>query len=933
MIKIMKQNLRKILCFTLVIMVSFSMCTVVNALDCSERYDGKETRIIKDFGMNIEKGKKSNVYKISINPKSDNNNLLKKFRKVEFKITKINPARNNDALIGKVVKYNDPLNIAVAGAEDGVEVTLRANLNGNGQKICSATTATIGITLSSTDYNGEEHIDNKGVVVEIDDNELQKVEQGKQIECSNYSSRYGHDSFEYNFCLAKTEATKEEKFTQSKDVNSGYTMVNFENAFDSTEWKDLKYDDVVKKAANSTKGEARQFKCKSKVSQTYAEAIKNDTNYYKDNVKYMYGSGERTYNAGSYKYHFQNEKVTTKGEAQCKVVCEEAVIVKYGPPVATRAGACFEYKIKVESRVSCYMSQKPQKPKVYKEVCTPHPRCVSTYGAVYNQGGPSEDYDSCINECDGGKYTDKCNNKCYQEVYGKSELPITYNTEKTADSAGDADMTEAEYRRIAESASGSHGGYYYREGGITSGGEIKWRGGGKGRWYYYHAWGFAGHNYSVIRNGIPRTPVCTDSCSWIEGSCSGLKYINYGLSDHDKELNKKIYNKAVDKCKAKAVCTTATATYTISADYKKPTSENHYTSVTVDFPKTGSKKDKLSTCKEETKVNTFGTDKSTLLDYKGCYAESCSDENYYMTEWSFPDNWVRKKTGEVSYTKPEPTDGWRTKPNKYCLPPDAGPVNPDWARWYYRTVEKVPEGYVCPWETTGSSNVGKASTYNIKGNTTHFGYYEWNIDLNCFYAIDDSYTDTSKDDGSIECKKTPNPEYRIRTVTNNELFPSDSRSTTSGGTTGRTPGYNWTADSSLTEQVIIPEYANDPTKVKEYIQRVGNSIYNNKDYIDYEFVLTPKDLNRIKEYNKTLSSFDMFCGEIQDKPTTLGKVQYETGITSYRSNLFRSGIEANNNWQECNTAAANIISYRKGIAPEGLFCNNNATRESCNTTY
>ena len=932
MVKIMKQNLLKSLCFIVVVMVSFSICTNVNAaaIDCQQRYNGKDRQIIEDFGMNIVKS--GHNYTITVNPKGDNANMKEKLRKVVFKVSKINPASGNDDLIGKKVKYDSPLTLSVSGGGNGAEITLKADLNGNGVNLCSATTATIKITLSATDYNGNAVKENENVVVKVSDDELQKVEQGTQIECENYASKYNSSSFEYNFCLAKTEAQKHAKFTKSKDVEKGYTMVNFTNAFDANGWKNLKYDDVVKKPSGSTYAKARQFQCKAKVSQKYEDAIKNDENYYRDNVKYMYGSGEKTYTAGTYKYHFHNEKVTNGKTAQCKVVCEESVIVKYGPPVATRAGACFEYKIKVESRVSCYMSQKPEKPDVYKEVCTPHPRCVATYGAVYNQGGPNEDYDQCINECDGGKYTDKCNNKCYQEVYmsNSSELPISYDVERTANA--NAHMTKAKYASIAKNASGSKGGYYYRSGGKTSGGSISWSpGGSKGRWYYHHAWGFAGHNYSIIHNGIPRTPVCTDSCYWPSSECTGKRYLNYGLSDYDKEQNIAIYNKAVEKCKAKATCTSATAQYTINASYEKPTTETTKVETWIDFPKTAAKKDKLSTCRYTgTKTNTSGTVVSTILDYQGCYVDACTTENYYMTEWSFPDNWVRKKTGEVSYVKPETLTGWRTKPDRFCLPPDAGAVNKDWARWYYRTIEKVPENYVCPWETSGDTGVGKVSKYNIKGNTTHFGYYEWNIDMKCFYALDDTYTDKTTSGDGVSCKKQPNPEYRIRTVTNNELFPSDSgTSTSSGSTAGRTPGYNWTSDSALTDKVIIPGYVNDPTKVKEYIQKVGNSIYNGQEYVDYEFVLTPNDLREIKDYNAKRSGFDIFCGKLIDQVTPLGQDQ-ETGITSYRSNLFRSGIDANT-WTECANARNGFIRARQRVSSEYLFCNNNDGAGACKT--
>ena len=37
---------------------------------------------------------------------------------------------------------------------------------------------------------------------------------------------------------------------------------------------------------------------------------------------------------------------------------------------------------------------------------------------VLHQGGPNEDFEACINECDGGKYTPKCSNTCYEKIYG-----------------------------------------------------------------------------------------------------------------------------------------------------------------------------------------------------------------------------------------------------------------------------------------------------------------------------------------------------------------------------------------------------------------------------------------------------------------------------------------------------------------------------------
>ena len=85
----------------------------------------------------------------------------------------------------------------------------------------------------------------------------------------------------------------------------------------------------------------------------------------------------------------------------------------------------------------------------------------------------------------------------------------------------------------------------------------------------------------------------------------------------------------------------------------------------------------------------------------------------------------------------------------------------------------------------------------------------------------------------------------------------------------------------------------------------------------------------IKDYNAKRSGFDIFCGKLIDQVTPLGQDQ-ETGITSYRSNLFRSGIDANT-WTECANARNGFIRARQRVSSEYLFCNNNDGAGACKT--
>ena len=116
----------------------------------------------------------------------------------------------------------------------------------------------------------------------------------------------------------------------------------------------------------------------------------------------------------------------------CKVTCKENIEVNFSDPVATQAGMCFQYLIEIKSVVDCsgeYLKPEPTK----KSVCYPTPVCKSG-SESYDAGGPNEEFDMCVSDCDGGKYTQKCINKCYSEVYeGKGSTKKTSESTLTHD--------------------------------------------------------------------------------------------------------------------------------------------------------------------------------------------------------------------------------------------------------------------------------------------------------------------------------------------------------------------------------------------------------------------------------------------------------------------------------------------------------------------
>ena len=150
---------------------------------------------------------------------------------------------------------------------------------------------------------------------------------------------------------------------------------------ESQEYRDLKSEGIEKK--NVKLG---QFTCEKDQ---------------KDTKEHVYWHEEETY---SNKY--------------CSVKCTEQLKVNYAPPSAVKAGLCFQYQVTVKSKVICKMDQKST-----TDIDGPQmPPCE--YGVQCKDGdetaGPSDSFDQCVKSCDGGKYSQKCIDKCYKSVYENS---------------------------------------------------------------------------------------------------------------------------------------------------------------------------------------------------------------------------------------------------------------------------------------------------------------------------------------------------------------------------------------------------------------------------------------------------------------------------------------------------------------------------------
>ena len=666
---------------------------------------------------------------------------------------------------------------------------------------------------------------------------------------------------------------------------------NFYKALD----QNGKYGSVVK-----AKNQAFSMKCKVTANSStdysnlleYKTDAKGNSVYNLDANLQSYYAYDQSTQSVTYNWytHWKNKKNSSAKSVTvdkfCTKKCEEAVEVKYGPPVASKAGLCFEYEVQVTSRVKCTTSINGQPPEPEKPLCIPIPYCNDIPGHTH-QAGASDEYKACVQSCDGGKYTEKCSNKCYSEVYeGNSDSSKT-----SVDSF--EDTAEKVYSKTY-----SYNGYHY-----FAGSKIRWSGKGYANYYYYFERGRTSrdHGKYVPESGFKKrlysTGTCKDPCFF--SSCSKQSYVNKSDFMDDYMDNLAAYKTAINACKASASCTTKTATLKISADYKN----SKGVIKTVDYPYTTSTNNLVSDGnKNRCSANSSEGEDNVILSYAGCY-KKCGNGLQYQTKWSFPGTWLNKKTGSLAFKKPT-TEGWKETKDKFCLPLDAKDVNVKWWNYYYGYYDSnhttsydkqavkdkcvtlnhtsISEEDIEKWDVNG------VKRWNINASTRMFGYYGWSFDIACFYALNSSQiktvgnnsTNAEKCNTNIQGSSTAKTAYRIRSVDLKNLFPDASSSDGK-----RAPGFNWSDSANvLAENGKNKEYESKPSLYAEKIQSSDYqmSLYSDQN-LDYEFNLTKDMLKKLKSGSRNYSDFK-------------GNMITQHGMYSYKSDAIRTGVfSAGNN--------------------------------------
>lgn len=914
-----KKEVKKILVISILLITIFSIgfYTIKNTFaenDNTESSDNNDacgiTSIIDKYGLAFIRDNNDGKYKI----RSKEN-----LKTATFSIKKINDYTPETSIV--ISKDN----IKYDSKNECYYFTIESNLlNTTGRNVIILQSGNVPncndveVTLATEAYDAisenDQNIDlTKYQTTKVDKSDI----KSSALDCNNPAS-----DFESKICEAKNGAKNNGLKYDSETGNDSTTTFSFKCHTDQF----LKDSEIYDKNGNPIFDNAGNEK-------------------YYTNKSYLYHKTSEAYQE-KYQYNYDSGR-TPEDTGTCSKVCEEGVIVEYGPPVASKAGLCFEYKIKVTSRVRCYSDiSKIKKPKASYNLCTPAPYCNHKIGVSstrMDQGGPNEEFDACVKKCDGGKYTSKCSTKCYKSVYGSSStiktsnLGFGYNTTKLSSNSV-----------VNDSRNRAYGGYYSKRYG-----NIVWNNiGGWGnnsfspsRYYQISTnwWcgitlntnnvkndsiSCGGYTFTMKDNpiatgsGIPRQifnstnfynngsaqSYCHDDCYYSDTKCTRPFYYNYGQAEDDYQKNIKTYESLILKCKAAASCSTSTAEFSISVDYTTNKSKK-----TIEFPydtNDKNKTDKLvangSNCEnnENKTVSTAKNTNTTILKYDGCY-NNCANKNYYMTEWSFPGTWINSKTGELSYVDKTNTIGWRTVKNKFCIPRKVDSVNTKWYNTYYANIysnnkEVLEKNNSCSINYDDYKNLYKDGnsndiTWNINGKTTKFGKFGWNINVSCFYAIND----TCQSNGGIEA--------RVRTVDLKNVFPDKSGST-STSSTKRAVGFNWTSRANISSTTTdgSPSFTSYPGAYLNDIQKINYSIYNGEDYLDYQFRLSTSDLKKIKEIHKEQGNdnYTNYTGTFKK-----GK----GGVSRYSSNLIHEYLKNNKipqsfNAYDCN----NMENYSTG---------------------
>lgn len=540
--------------------------------------------------------------------------------------------------------------------------------------------------------------------------------------------------------------------------------------------------------------------------------------------------------------------VIAKSGSYFSLTCKETYSATGDKAKLVYAGAGFTYVSTFTATRTCTLVQTGMvrlKPKCVYSCSTVCTYSTSSGTVTDNKAGPSEEFDYCINTCDGGKYTQSCINSCYESVYGSSNEDADDDT-KNSRNLPQLDQNEKtkslleDYYGIEKidkvyPVGSSAGGILFQ---ITSTGNKRYmvdveteHCGTVGVIFSSYC---DTHDGSCLVTETKGPGGCVDNPYEVYNSQLSAAESEFGsMLD---EMNKTIStgNYTVQIADSYLQKNNTAYTYEISSKSNSNIiSTNNSSSCTNRSFQIGDQGDYVSGCSNTT------TTKTVTVKLAKAYLDKKTGNALYETASnrfaSFKTSTASTKLESVSFNSKSVYSGGR----RYYTSILSDNVNVNTSGKKVTLVDS----------STAFSN--KQAT--IKVSVDSFGTTsDYSKNVNCYYGV---YNNTICKDGKCgtctgcsdgEEETTGNGITLIfRPIDLTDNFPNN-----------RSPRWNWTSSASRTLDTTL-NYKIDPIELTESIETKGYTIYeDDSEEVDYNFVLTPENIQAIRKYNKTVDDLN-----------------------------------------------------------------------------
>lgn len=548
----------------------------------------------------------------------------------------------------------------------------------------------------------------------------------------------------------------------------------------------------------------------------------------------------------------KSKSYTLYSNSNFAVTCTETAKSTGDTPKLTTAGSGFSYDVTYTVERTCKISfigsparLKPQC-KCRAEAINDHWDTSGKWQGT-NQGGPKEDFDSCVTTCDGGKYSQSCINSCYQEVYGEDDkrsekiekMSFNLESEKTASFLKDTKDKNYSVQKIETITwdGGSGGGFEYEGETITSSGNSG------SQYSYKKSCSFKYSNKCGSHGTRIKIVVYPSGCSW-------NPWGEYRSAVNGKKSD---YNSALSRL-AKAIDDDEIITYKI-VDSALKTKDGKYYTFTVNS------KDNPLVVKNISQGGRSSSNGSATIGNQGDSVKLHKNTFTRTISAKLPQAYLEKISGKALYTSNNRGFEIDNTNNRLVA------TNYDVRDFYNGGNKYFTSIYSNNINTVKNANgdielVKDKPCYNIEVSVTNLGTGgRFAMSNSCYYGVYNNYIETLPPGDVCNTGETcigdsggqvGDIKYIFRPIELTDVFPE------------REPRWNWTDDASLNLNGKDPYlgYNVYPSKTNIGIEERGHTIINDANQeVDYEIIIGRGNIASIKSYNKDVSytEFSLNC--------------------------------------------------------------------------